>query len=128
QADEPGQHLFVVQEVYEEVLRTAAPGADEPGEQPPVTTLRAGQIAGELALLDGGRRSMGLRAGPEGATLLSLRRERLVALCEDDPALGIRLLWNIAAALALRLRLTTRVVPRGAVISGAERRGEEQVG
>ncbi len=128
QADEPGQHLFVVQEGSVEVLRTAAPGADEPGEQPPVTTLRAGQIAGELALLDGGRRSMGLRAGPEGATLLSLRRERLVALCEDDPALGIRLLWNIAAALALRLRLTTRVVPRGAVISGAERRGEEQVG
>jgi CRP-like cAMP-binding protein len=78
----------------------------------PVTTLLAGQIAGELALLDGGRRSASMRAGPEGATLLSLRREKLTALCDEDPELGIRVLWNIAAALALRLRLTTRVVTR----------------
>ncbi|HWQ14926.1 MAG TPA: hypothetical protein VNL77_19155, partial [Roseiflexaceae bacterium] len=78
------------------------------GDAPPVATLAAGQIAGELALLDGGRRSTAMRAGPEGATLLSLRRERLLALVEEDPALGNRVLWNIAAALALRLRLTTR--------------------
>jgi CRP-like cAMP-binding protein len=58
-----------------------------------------------MALLDGGRRSAELRAGPEGARILTLRRERLRALVEDDPPLGNAVIWNIAAALALRLRL-----------------------
>jgi CRP-like cAMP-binding protein len=71
-----------------------------------VATLLPGQITGELALLDGGRRSADLRAGPEGATVMILHRDRLIALSDDDPSLGIRLIWNIATALALRLRLT----------------------
>jgi hypothetical protein len=59
-----------------------------------------------------------MRAGPEGATLLSLRRDKLVALCREDPELGIGVLWNIAAALALRLRLTTRVVTQPITAAG----------
>jgi CRP-like cAMP-binding protein len=61
-------------------------------------------MTGELSLLDGGVRSAELRAGPEGATALMLDRKRLLALCEDDPALGTRVLWNIARAMALRVR------------------------
>ncbi|MEN9934266.1 MAG: hypothetical protein RLZZ387_845 [Chloroflexota bacterium] len=118
QADEVGRHLFVVREGSVEALR-----AVEGGAEPPVAVLLPGQLAGELSLLDGGRRSTSMRAGPEGATLLSLRRERLVALCEDDPELGIRVLWNIGAALALRLRLTTRAVGRPV---GAVHRDEEE--
>lgn len=111
QAGEVGAHLFLINEGTVEVLPSAGPAADDPQAQP-VTTLIAGQVAGELALLDGGRRSTSLRAGPEGALLLSLRRDKLVRLCRDDPELGIGVLWNIAAALALRLRLTTRAVTR----------------
>lgn len=55
-------------------------------------------------MLDGGLRSADLRAGPEGAQMLTLERERLVALCEDDTALGTRVLWNISRAMALRAR------------------------
>ncbi len=60
-----------------------------------VATLQPGQITGELAVLDQGLRSADLIAGPEGARLLALDREHLLALCEDDSVLGTRLLLNI---------------------------------
>jgi len=37
-------------------------------------------------------------------TVLALERERLLALMEDDPEPGTRLLWNIAAAMSHRVR------------------------
>jgi CRP-like cAMP-binding protein len=96
--------LYVVQEGSVEVW---AEGEPQQGIPPRLlATVLRGQITGEMALLDGGRRSAELRAGGEGAALLVLRRERLRALAEDDPALGIAVIWNIAATLALRLRLT----------------------
>jgi hypothetical protein len=33
-----------------------------------------------------------------------LERDRLLALLEDDSALGTRVLWNVARAMALRQR------------------------
>jgi CRP-like cAMP-binding protein len=61
-------------------------------------------MTGELAMLDQGVRSADLLAGPEGANVLSLSRDRLLGLCEDDAVLGSRLLWNIAVAMAKRVR------------------------
>lgn len=69
-----------------------------------VAILRPGQITGELSLLDYQKRSADLIAGATGATVLSLDRTRLLALCEDDSVLGTRLLWNIGRAMAKRLR------------------------
>ncbi|MBI5081938.1 MAG: cyclic nucleotide-binding domain-containing protein, partial [Chloroflexi bacterium] len=69
-----------------------------------IASLTPGQITGELAMLDGGLRSADLRAGPEGSQMLTLEREQLLALCEDDTALGTRVLWNISRAMALRAR------------------------
>ncbi len=69
-----------------------------------VTTFHPGQIVGELSMLDQGERSADLIAGKDGATLLSLSRERLLTLCEDDAVLGTRLLWNIATVVSQRVR------------------------
>jgi hypothetical protein len=55
-------------------------------------------------MLDSALRTADLRAGPEGATLLELNRERLQALCEADPTLGTRVLWNISQAMSGRVR------------------------
>jgi pimeloyl-ACP methyl ester carboxylesterase/CRP-like cAMP-binding protein len=101
-ANEACTDLYIVQDGSVEVLAPAEPGDDAPRQ---LTTVLRGQITGEMALLDGGRRSAALRAGEEGAALLVLRRDRLQALVEDDPALGNTVIWNIAATLALRLRL-----------------------
>ena len=84
----------------------AEPGLGDNAPARQLTTAPRGQITGEMALLDRGRRSGGLTAGPDGAVILVLRRERLRALLEDDPAIGNAVIWNIAATLALRLRLT----------------------
>lgn len=105
-AQDQGTELYVVQDGSVEVWSDSSTLNRQLRESRRLATLLPGQITGELALLDGGRRSASLRAGPEGAIVLTLKRDQLVALCEDDPALGNRLLWNIATALALRLRLT----------------------
>jgi hypothetical protein len=55
-------------------------------------------------MLDQGGRSADLVASVEGAAVLTLNRERLLALCEDDAVLGTRLLWNIATAMSRRVR------------------------
>jgi pimeloyl-ACP methyl ester carboxylesterase/CRP-like cAMP-binding protein len=99
-----GSSMYVVQDGTVEVWSDP----ENPGQAPKnlrnVASLNPGQITGELAMLDGGLRSADLRAGPQGATLLELDRERLLALCEDDSVLGTRVLWNIATAMALRVR------------------------
>ncbi len=95
--------LYLVQEGSLEVWSPPVEG--DPDSQRLLMNVVSGQITGEMSLLDGGRRSADLRAGEDGVTLLALRRERLRALAEDDPALGNAVLWNIATALALRLRL-----------------------
>ncbi|MCB0032614.1 MAG: alpha/beta fold hydrolase [Anaerolineales bacterium] len=69
-----------------------------------VAILRPGQVAGELSLLDDQRRSADLIAGEGGAVMLALGRNRLLALCEDDSALGTKVLWNIGRALSKRMR------------------------
>lgn len=105
-----GNELFIVQEGTAEVWSDPVVMSQTMGEKfegsKRLANLLPGQITGELALLDGGRRSAYVRAGPEGAVVLTMERDRLVALCNDDPPLGIRLIWNIATTLGLRLRLT----------------------
>jgi CRP-like cAMP-binding protein len=99
-----GTEMFLAQDGTVEVWSDP----DSPGQPPKnlryIASLTPGQITGELAMLDSGLRSADLRAGPEGATVLSLERDRLLALCEDDSTLGTRVLWNIARAMALRQR------------------------
>jgi pimeloyl-ACP methyl ester carboxylesterase/CRP-like cAMP-binding protein len=102
-ANEECTDLYIVRDGSVEVWAELAPGDDTPPRQ--LTTVLRGQVTGEMALLDGGRRSAALRAGEDGAVILVLRRDRLRALAEDDPALGNLIIWNIASTLALRLRL-----------------------
>lgn len=99
-----GDEMYVVQSGTVEVWSDPENPGTAPKNLRHVATLTPGQITGELAMLDGGLRSADLRAGPDGATLLTLDRARLLALCEDDSTLGTRVLWNIATAMALRVR------------------------
>jgi CRP-like cAMP-binding protein len=102
--DEVGNELYIVQSGTVEVWSEQ----DQPGREGMsarrVATYRPGQMLGEQAMLDQGRRSADLIAGPEGATVLALTRERLLALCEDDAVLSTRLLWNIAVSMSQRMR------------------------
>jgi pimeloyl-ACP methyl ester carboxylesterase/CRP-like cAMP-binding protein len=70
-----------------------------------LATLQTGQVVGELSLLDGAARSADLYAGVEGATLLALNDNALATLAEDDPAMGMQMMKNLAISLGKRLRL-----------------------
>lgn len=99
-----GNEMFIIQDGTVDVW--ADP--DAPGEftvkMRQVATLRPGQITGEMALFDEGTRSANLIAGPNGAVVLVLHRDQMLDLCEEDPTLGTRVLWNMSRAISLRVR------------------------
>jgi CRP-like cAMP-binding protein len=99
---------------------------ESPGELPKqpqrVASLKPGEMTGELAMLDQGLRTADLISGPEGAVVLSLSRERLLALMEDDPDLGSMLLWNIAQAMSQRVRFILWQLQRANMRARAEQR------
>lgn len=116
-----GEEMFIVREGNVEVWND--PDSVGPNPNPKrlkhIATLTPGQITGELAMLDGGLRSADLRAGPEGATMLVLDRERLLTLCDEDPELGTKVLWNVARAMALRVRFILWQLQRAQQRAGA---------
>ena len=101
---DPGDEMFIIQSGSVEVWNDPEAKGSAPQNLRYVASLTPGQITGELTMLDGGSRSAELRAGPEGALILALSRDRLLILCEDDTTLGTRVLWNVARAMALRQR------------------------
>lgn len=71
-----------------------------------IATLRRGQNFGEVALVDQGVRSATARAAQTPTRLLIIPREQLIQLCDTYPDLGYRLMHNLAADLALKIRST----------------------
>ena len=102
---ERSDELYIVQDGAVEVLLDPRTIGREGASDRRIAVLGAGQTCGELALLDGGVRSARLRAGDGGAHLMAFRRDALLALCERDTGIGYRIMFNLAAALGLRLRL-----------------------
>lgn len=71
-----------------------------------VARLRRGQSFGEVALVDEGLRSASARAAQKDTRLLVIQREKIIMLCETYPQLGYRLMHNLAADLAMKIRNT----------------------
>ncbi len=96
--------MYIVQDGLLEVWLDPVPIGGV--RQPPVRIafMQNGQVAGELGLLEDVERSADLRAGDQPTTVLALTREALNTLAEDDPALGMRLMQNLAVSLGRRLR------------------------
>lgn len=69
-----------------------------------ITTLRRGQSFGEVALVDQGLRSASARSAANPTLLWVIPRDRLILLCDGNPALGYRLMRNLATDLAYKIR------------------------
>ncbi len=116
--------LYVIAQGEVEILVNPGLVSDQPEVQrEPVTiaTLRRGQSFGEIALVDRGLRSAAARAAQNGTQLLIIPRDRLMHLCDTYPQLGYKLMRNLAADLALKIR-TTDLRIREALLYGAETR------
>jgi CRP/FNR family cyclic AMP-dependent transcriptional regulator len=71
-----------------------------------IATLRRGQSFGEIALVDEGLRSASACAAQKDTRLLVISRDKVIMLCETYPQLGYRLMYNLAADLAMKIRNT----------------------
>jgi pimeloyl-ACP methyl ester carboxylesterase/CRP-like cAMP-binding protein len=100
-----GKEMYLIKQGTLEVWLRPNPLVASNSEPVRLAVLQAGQVVGELSLLDGAARSADLFAGPEGAILLALNDEALVRLAEDDPQMGMQMMKNLAISLGKRLRL-----------------------
>jgi CRP-like cAMP-binding protein len=79
---------------------------DTNSENKTIATLRRGQSFGEVALVDEGLRSASACAAQSDTRLLIIPRDKLIMLCDTYPQLGYRLMHNLAADLAMKIRNT----------------------
>jgi pimeloyl-ACP methyl ester carboxylesterase/CRP-like cAMP-binding protein len=100
--NEVGDELFIIQAGSVEVWSASDSRYRIARQSQLLHTFNLGEMVGEFALLEQGRRTADLVAGPEGATVFALTRSRLLALCEDDAVLGSQLLWNFSKAIGKR--------------------------
>jgi CRP/FNR family transcriptional regulator, cyclic AMP receptor protein len=112
-----GESIFAEQTVGSELYVIAGGAVDievDPaligkkadGELYTVATLRRGQSFGEIALVDEGVRSAGARCAQHDTHLVVIPRDKLMLLCDTYPQLGYRLMRNLAADLAMKIRNT----------------------
>ena len=71
-----------------------------------LTVLGRWQVFGEVALVDEGVRSASARSVRHNTRVLVIPRDKLMLLCETYPQLGYRLMRNLAADLAMKIRHT----------------------
>jgi CRP-like cAMP-binding protein len=73
-----------------------------------ITTLRRGQVFGEMALLSRGIRAASAICAQHDTTLFLIPRQALAEICEHNPLLGYKLMKNMAADLAEKIRIGDR--------------------
>jgi len=74
-----------------------------------------------VALVDQGLRSATARCAQHNTQLLIIPRQKLMVLCDTYPQLGYRLMRNLAADLALKIRNTDMRI-REELLYGIQRR------
>jgi CRP-like cAMP-binding protein len=101
--------LYIIDQGEVDILVNPAlvsPHPDQEYASATIATLRRGQSFGEIALVDRGMRSATARAAQPNTRLLELSSDRLMKLCDNHPEFGYRLMHNLAADLALKMRST----------------------
>lgn len=103
----PGDELYVIAngEVGIQV-DPALVGKESEGGAHIIAVLRRGQSFGEVSLVDEGLRSAGAQCSAQDTHLIVIPRDKLMLLCDTYPQLGYRLMRNLAADLAMKIRQT----------------------
>lgn len=103
----PGAELFVIAEGEVEIqVDPALIGDTKNRGSHTIAVLRRGQSFGEMSLVDEGLRSASARCSTAKTKLVVIPRDKLMLLCETYPQLGYRLMKNLAADLAMKIRHT----------------------
>ncbi len=103
----PSSELYIIDDGEVEIQVDPDLVGKEAGREPQtIARLRRGQSFGEVALVDEGVRSARARCAYENTRLVIIPREKLMRLCDTDPSMGYRLMRNLAADLAMKIRNT----------------------
>jgi CRP-like cAMP-binding protein len=103
----PGNELYVIANGEVEIhVDPALIGKETSGDTHAIAILRRGQSFGEVSLVDEGLRSAGARCSQQDTHLVVIPRDKLMLLCDTYPQLGYRLMRNLAADLAMKIRQT----------------------
>jgi CRP/FNR family cyclic AMP-dependent transcriptional regulator len=97
------KELYVIARGEIEILISPTTGILS-NEKHQIAVLRHGQSFGEVALVDEGLRSATARATQKDTRLLVIPRDKFLMLCETYPQLGYRVMANLAADLATKIR------------------------
>jgi CRP/FNR family cyclic AMP-dependent transcriptional regulator len=96
---DPGSFMCIVHSGSVAVIKS-----NQNEERIKVATLGRGRAFGEMAVLDGERRSACCVA-EEDSVLLTLSKEALDKMLEEHPRIGARVIRSIAVSLSRRLRM-----------------------
>lgn len=102
----PGDEMFVIASGEVHIQVTPAVLGNRNTTTHTIATLRRGQSFGEVTLVDQGLRSAGARCAMHDTHLIVIPRDKLMLLCDTYPQLGYRLMRNLAADLAMKIRHT----------------------
>jgi CRP/FNR family cyclic AMP-dependent transcriptional regulator len=103
----PGDEMYIIASGEVQVQITPAVLGDRSNNtKHTIATLRRGQSFGEVALVDQGLRSAGTRCSMHDTHLIVIPRDKLMLLCDTYPQLGYKLMRNLAADLAMKIRHT----------------------
>lgn len=83
-----------------------------------ITTMRRTQSFGEMALVGHGIRSASACCAQHKTVLIVIPRTALLQLCDANPQLGYRIMRNLAADLAARIRTTDILIQERVSWSG----------
>jgi HEAT repeat protein len=101
---EPGEHIYRDGDPGSEMLvivgGSAVVSKSKDGVRHVITNYGPGQIAGELALLVGGRRLANVDAGEDGLHGLVLTGADMLSILEERPTVGMGMLGTLATRLA----------------------------
>ena len=108
QENSSSKELYVIMQGEVDILinRGTTGALNNTKSETAVARLRRGQSFGEVALVDEGLRSDSARAAQKDTRLLVISRDKIIMLCEAYPQLGYRLMYNLAADLAMKIRNT----------------------
>ena len=95
---------------------------EEGAENRVIATMRRGQSFGEVALVDEGLRSASACASQTDTRMLIIPRDKLIMLCDTYPQLGYRLMYNLAADLAMKMRNTDLRIREQLLYSSQEKK------
>ena len=111
QENHPGDEMYLISRGSVDILVDPAMlGLETDARPTTVSTLRRGQTFGEVVLVDKGLRSATVQVAEDNTVLLTMRRDDLIRLCEQDYELGYLIMRNIAADLAFKIRSTDLMV------------------